>query len=87
MRLRGFQQGLSVERHSVWKEQLLEPLALLERRLHPQVGGARRNSFCECEDALYVEFFELAGVTVDPGERELLPQFLGVPVVTTTGFR
>jgi hypothetical protein len=31
--------------------------------------------------AFHVEFFELAGVTVDPSERELLAQFLGVTVV------
>jgi hypothetical protein len=29
----------------------------------------------------YVEFIELPGVTVHPGERELLPQFHGVSVV------
>ena len=60
---------------------MLEPLALFERRLHPQVGGARQNAFCKRQDAFYVEFFEQAGVTVDPGERELLAQFLGVTVV------
>jgi hypothetical protein len=60
VRLRGFQQSLSVERDSVWKEQLLEPLSLFERRLHPQVGSARQNAFCECQDALYVEFVKLA---------------------------
>jgi hypothetical protein len=38
----------------------LEPLPLCERRLHPQVGGARQNTFCERQDALYVEFIELA---------------------------
>ena len=27
-----------------------------------QVGGARQNAFCERQDALYVEFIELAGV-------------------------
>ena len=30
---------------------------------------------------MHVEFFELAGVTLDSGERELLAQFLGVMVV------
>jgi len=39
---------------------LLEPLSLIERRLHPEVGGARENAFCERQDAFYVEFFELA---------------------------
>jgi hypothetical protein len=47
----------------------------------PQVRGARQNAFCEGQDALYVEFFELAGVTLDPNERELLAQFLHVAVV------
>jgi hypothetical protein len=55
----GSNKAVSVERDSVWKEQLLEPLALLERRLHPQVGGARQNAFCERQDAFHVEFFEL----------------------------
>ena len=59
----------------------MEPLPLIERRLHPQVGGARQNAFCERQDALYVEFIELAGVTVHAGERELLAQFLGVAIV------
>jgi len=35
-------------------------LALFERRLHPQVGGARQNAFCKRQNALYVEFIELA---------------------------
>jgi hypothetical protein len=38
----------------------LEPLALVECGLDPQVGRARQNPFCERQDALYVEFFELA---------------------------
>ena len=59
----------------------MEPLPLFERRLHPQIDGARQNAFCEREDAFHVEFFELAGVTVDPDERELFAQFLGVAVV------
>ncbi len=62
----GSNKAFSVERDSVRKEQLLEPLPLFERRLHPEVGGARQNAFCERQDALYVEFIELAGVTVDP---------------------
>ena len=41
----------------------MEPLTLVERRLHPQIGRARQNPFCERQDAFYVEFFELAGVT------------------------
>jgi hypothetical protein len=56
----GSNKAFSVERNSVGKEQLLEPLALLERRLHPQVCGARQNTFCERQDAFHVEFFELA---------------------------
>jgi hypothetical protein len=49
--------------------------------LHPEVAGARQNAFCERQDAFHVEFIELARVTVDPKERELLAQFLGVAVV------
>jgi hypothetical protein len=37
----GSNKAVSIERNSFRKEQLLEPLALIERRLHPQVGGAR----------------------------------------------
>jgi len=68
-------------RPPVRKEQLLEPLALFERRLHPEIGRARQNAFRKRQDAFHVEFFELPGVTVDPGEREFLAQFLGVAVV------
>ena len=49
--------------------------------MHPEVGGARQNAFCERQDALHVEFFELAGVPVDPRERQLLAEPLGVAVV------
>jgi hypothetical protein len=49
--------------------------------LDPQVGRTRQNPFCERQDAFHVEFFELAGVTVDPRERQLLAQLLGVTVV------
>ena len=59
----------------------MEPLALLERGLNPEVGCARQNAFCERQDAFHVEFFELAGVTVDPRKRQPLPQFLGMAVV------
>jgi hypothetical protein len=59
----------------------LEPLLLFERSLDPEVGGARQNAFCERQDAFHVEFFELSGVTVDPRERELLVQLLGMAVV------
>jgi len=56
----GSNKPISVERDSFRKEQLLEPLALFEGCLYPQVRGARQNAFCEREDALYVEFVELA---------------------------
>jgi hypothetical protein len=29
----------------------LEPLPLFERRLYPEIGGARQDSCCEREDA------------------------------------
>jgi hypothetical protein len=32
---------VSVERNSLWEKQLLEPLALVERRLYPQLSGTR----------------------------------------------
>ena len=60
----GSNKAISVERDSIRKEQLLEPLTLVERRLHPQIGGARQNPFCERQDAFYVEFIDLAGVRV-----------------------
>ena len=60
-------EPISVERDSVGEEQQLKPLLVVERRLHPQVGGARQNAFCERQDALYVEFVDGLGVMVDLG--------------------
>ena len=77
----GSNKAGAVERDSLGEEELLEPLALVERRLQPQVGGARQKAFCERQDALHVEFVELRGVPVDAEQRELLAQLLGVPVV------
>jgi hypothetical protein len=37
----GSNKAVSVERNSFRKEQLLEPLTPFERRLHPEIGGAR----------------------------------------------
>ena len=37
----GSNKAFSVERDSLGKEQLLEPLTVLERCLHPEIGGAR----------------------------------------------
>ena len=70
----GSNKAVSVERDSVWKEPLWEPLAPFERRLHPQVGGAREDAFCERQDAFYVEFIEWARVRDDWRERELLAE-------------
>ena len=39
----GSNKAISVER----EKQLLEPLALFERGLHPEVTGPRQNAFCE----------------------------------------
>jgi hypothetical protein len=55
----GSNKAFSVERNSVGKEQLLEPLSLFEGRLNPEVRGARQNAFCKRQDAFYIEFFEL----------------------------
>ena len=41
MRYGGSNKANSVERDSLRKEQLLEPLAPLELRLHPEVGVPR----------------------------------------------
>ena len=49
--------------------------------MNPEVASARQNAFSERQDALYVEFIELAGVAIDPDERQFLAQFLGVTVV------
>jgi hypothetical protein len=46
----GSNKAVSVERNSLGKEQLLEPLALFERRLYPQVRGARQNAFSERQE-------------------------------------
>jgi hypothetical protein len=40
-----------------------------------------RHAVGEGQDALYIEFFKLAGVTLDPNERELLAQLLRMAVV------
>jgi hypothetical protein len=77
----GSNKAISVERDSVGKEQLLEPLPLFERRLDPEVSGAWQNAFREGQDAFHVEFFELAGVAVHARESELLAQLFGVAVV------
>jgi hypothetical protein len=71
----GSNKPIFVKRDSVGKEQLLEPLALVERRLHPEVRGARQNAFRKRQDALHVEFFELAGVMVigSVAERREMP--------------
>src|SRR2546426_8631424 len=37
----GSNKAISVERHSIRKEQLLQALPLVERRLHPQVRRTR----------------------------------------------
>jgi hypothetical protein len=59
----------------------LEPLPLLERRLHPEIGGTGQDPLRERQAAFHVEFIELRGVLGDPRQRELLAQPLGVPVV------
>ncbi|SRR5258708_2696369 len=44
-------------------------------------AGARSAKTGLSANAFHVEFFELAGVSVDPYERELLAQFLSVAIV------
>ena len=43
--------------------------------------GARQNPFSEGRDALYVEFIDGLGVTVDLGERQFLAQLVALPAV------
>jgi hypothetical protein len=50
-RYAGSNKAFSVERDSVGKEQLLEPLSLVEGSLHPEVGGTRQDAFCKGQDA------------------------------------
>jgi hypothetical protein len=45
----GSNTSISAERDSIRKEQLLEPLSLVEGSLHPEVGGARRKVGDEVE--------------------------------------
>ena len=77
----GSNKSFSVERNPVREEQLLQPLLLIQRSLNPQVRRPRQNTFCEGEDALYVELIELHGVSVDLRERELLAQPVALPLV------
>jgi len=57
------------------KEELLEPLALVESGLHPQVRGARQNAFCERQDALRRVLRALTRVTFvgSVAERREMP--------------
>jgi hypothetical protein len=74
-------ESISVVRDSFREEQLLQPLLVVERRLDPQVRGARQNAFCEGQDALYVEFIDGFGVVIDLGERQLLAEPVALPFV------
>ena len=55
-------EPISVVRHAVWEEQLLQALLVVERGLHAQVGSTRQNVFCERQDAFDVEFVDRLGV-------------------------
>jgi hypothetical protein len=60
----GSTESLSVERNPFREEQLLQALAVVERRLDPQVCGARQDAFFERQDALYGEAGRARGGTV-----------------------
>ena len=77
----GSNKAISAEHHTIREEQLLEPLSLFERRLHPQVRRPRQDALCEAQNALHVELSEFVGVLVDLQERELLAQLVFVAVV------
>jgi hypothetical protein len=61
-------------RDALGEEQLLQALLVVQRRLDPQIRGARQDAFCERQDALDVEFVHLLGVLVDLRERQFLAQ-------------
>ena len=58
-------EPIAVVRDALREKQLLQSLLVVERGLHPQVGGAWQDAFCERQDALYVEFVDGLGVMVD----------------------
>src|SRR5215207_2154568 len=68
----------SVGRDSFRKEQLLPPLLLVERRLHPEVCCAQQNAFCEGRNTLDIEFFDRLGVMINLGDRQLLAQLIAL---------
>ena len=77
----GSNKLFSVERYTITEEQLLQPLFLIERGLHPEVRRPRQNAFCERQDALHVEFLKVDGMFVDLRERELLAEPVSLPLV------
>jgi hypothetical protein len=81
VRLRGFQQSLFRRTRFRLERTVVGTAGAGRESLHPEIRGARQNAFREAQDAFHVEFFELAGVTVDPRKRELLAQFRGMSVV------
>ena len=66
----GSSKSNSVERHAGGMKQLLKALLLIEGGLHPAGARPSVNPLCERQDALYVDFFELGGVSVDLREHE-----------------
>ena len=50
VRCGGSIESISVVGDPLGEEELLQTLLVVERRLHPQVGGARQNAFCEGQD-------------------------------------
>jgi len=60
----GSNKLFSVERYTITEEQLLQPLFLIERGLHPEVRRPRRNAFCERQDALHVEFLKVECLSI-----------------------
>src|SRR5213080_2210231 len=69
-------ESIAVVRNSFRKEQLLQSLLVVEGRLDPQVWCARQNTFCERQDALYVEFVDRFGVPINLRERQFLAELV-----------
>jgi len=59
----------------------MQPLLVVERRLHSLVGCARQDPLCERQNALHVEFLDSICVVVDLGQRQLLAPLVALPRV------
>jgi hypothetical protein len=71
----------SVVRDPLGEKQLLQALAVVERRLDPEVRDARQDAFRERQDAFYVEFLDRLRVVVDLRQRQFLAELVALAAV------